>query len=82
MKVKYWEMTKEDLERFASRVMDHTIKTLVVEDYMHIDDGKDFAAHYTPIAITPDSVNEDLKEKMFPKENLNEHCLIRLVRIR
>ena len=82
MKVKYWEMTKEDLERFASCVMDQTLKTLAHENYANIDDCKDFAKLFIPIAITPDSVSEDVRDQIFPKENLNQNCIIRIVKIK
>jgi hypothetical protein len=82
MKYKMWEFGKEDLERLASRIMNQTLKALVEQSYMYQEDAKEFMDGNTPIAITPDSVDNETRKRIFVKENLNANCVFKVVRIK
>ena len=82
MKHKVWEFNKEDLERLASRIMAQTLRALVTQKYMYDEDANDFMKSNIPIAITPDSVDDEIKKEIFKKENLNANCVYKIVRIK
>jgi hypothetical protein len=82
MKYKIWEFGKEDLERLASRVMNQTLKALVAQKFMYQEDAKEFMEENTTIAITPDSVDDETRDKIFGKENLNANCVFKVVKIK
>jgi hypothetical protein len=82
MKYKMWEFGKEDLERLASRIMNQTLSALVAQKFMYQEDAKEFMECNTPIAITPDSIDDESRDKIFAKENLNAKCLFKVVRIK
>jgi hypothetical protein len=81
MKVKMWEMTKEDLEKLGSRIMVKTIEALVKNQYLYPDDAKDFLKSHSIFAMTPDCLDDSISKKIFPKENLNAHCLFKVIKI-
>jgi hypothetical protein len=82
MKVKQWEMTKEDLEKLGSRIMLQTMKALVDQNFMFNEDARQFLKENTILALTPDCIDESLHASIFNEENLNAHCIFKVVRIK
>lgn len=82
MKVKVWELSKEDMEKIASRIMIQTLKELVTQGYLYQIDANEFSQTFSPVAFTPDSVDESIRKSMFSKENLNAHCIFKVVKIK
>lgn len=81
MKHKVWEFNKEDLERLASRIMNQTLKALVKQRYMYQVDANEFIQSNIPVAITPDSLDNEIASSIFKNENLNAKCLYKIIKI-
>jgi hypothetical protein len=75
MKYKQWELDKEDLEKFASNVLQETIQILILQGKIDYKTGMDFFNNNTPILLTPDSTHDLQKYNLFGKNNDNNITL-------
>lgn len=75
-------MTKEDMERLATRVMSETIRSLHESGLLDKQDAIAYAQTHIPVALTPDVVTDEMQRRFFANEKLNQNCLIRIVRVK
>jgi hypothetical protein len=75
MKIKYWELDKQELERICASVMSTVIYHAEEEGIIKHEDAEWFCDNHTPVIILKESLLQKIKDKIFCDKNENKETL-------